>query len=87
MPAGPVIQATFRLAPGLKRIVGSGSIVRALPGNRSGIHPSRSAMGDSEWLREFALRLIPEEKPEAAVFGASGAVATPRRRLVKRAAV
>lgn len=65
VPAGSLVQVTLHLAPGAKPIVGTGLIMRTLPGNRMGIHLQRLTMMDSERLQEFLLPLILKDKPEA----------------------
>ncbi|MFZ0786540.1 MAG: response regulator [Candidatus Acidiferrales bacterium] len=68
LPPGSVVQITLQLKPGMKPIVGSGVVMRALPGNRMGINLKSLPMPESERLQEFLLPLILEEKPEAAAF-------------------
>jgi DNA-binding response OmpR family regulator len=67
VPAGSLVQVTLHLIPGVRPIVGYGLVMRALPGNRLGIHLQRLPMADSERLQEFLLPLILQEKPEASV--------------------
>ncbi|HTZ99621.1 MAG TPA: response regulator [Candidatus Aquilonibacter sp.] len=66
IPAGSVVQVTLHLAPGMRPVVGTGLVMRTLPGNRMGIHIQRIAMADSERLQEFLLPLILKDKPEGA---------------------
>jgi DNA-binding response OmpR family regulator len=65
VPTGTVVQVLLQLAPGMKPIVGSGIVMRSLPGNRLGIHLNRLPIADSERLQEFLLPLILKDKPEA----------------------
>ena len=65
VPPGSLVQVTLHLIPGARPIVGFGLVMRALPGNRLGIHLQRLPMADSERLQEFLLPLILQEKPEA----------------------
>jgi CheY-like chemotaxis protein len=67
VPAGSLVQVTLHLIPGVRPIVGSGLVMRTLPGNRVGLHLQRLSMADSERLQEFLLPLILQEKPEASV--------------------
>jgi DNA-binding response OmpR family regulator len=67
VPAGSLVQVALHLIPGARPLAGVGLVVRALPGNRLGIHLQRLAVADSERLQEFLLPLILQEKPEAAV--------------------
>ncbi|HEX4077193.1 MAG TPA: response regulator [Candidatus Acidoferrales bacterium] len=69
LPAGSVVHVALQLAPGHKPILGSGVIVRALPGNRLGIQLSGLPIGEQERLQEFLLPLILQEKPEVATSG------------------
>jgi len=64
VPAGSTVQVTLLLASGAKPIVGFGVVMRALPGNRLGIHLDRLGQSESERLQEFLLPLILQEKPE-----------------------
>jgi CheY-like chemotaxis protein len=64
VPAGSSVQVKLHLAPGMKPIVGSGWIMRTLPGNRMGIHLNQLTMTESERLQEFLLPLILKDKPE-----------------------
>lgn len=67
VPAGSLVQVTLHLIPGMRPIVGSALVMRALPGNRLGLHLQRLSMADSERLQEFLLPLILQEKPEASL--------------------
>jgi CheY-like chemotaxis protein len=59
IPVGSPVQASLYLSPQMRPIVGRGSVVRVVDGNRMGIHLSGMIGTESERLQEFLLRLIP----------------------------
>jgi len=65
LPPGSPVQVALQLVPGGKPIIGSGVVMRALPGNRLGIHLNGLHVAEMERLQEFLLPLILQEKPEA----------------------
>ena len=64
LPAGSPVQVALQIVPGGKPILGSGVVMRTLPGNRLGIHVNGLPVGEMERLQEFLLPLILQEKPE-----------------------
>ncbi|HTW22140.1 MAG TPA: response regulator [Candidatus Baltobacteraceae bacterium] len=64
LPPGSPVQVALELVPGGKPIVGSGVVMRALPGNKLGLHMNGLTVIEMERLQEFLLPLILQEKPE-----------------------
>ncbi|HMD38648.1 MAG TPA: response regulator [Candidatus Acidoferrum sp.] len=58
IPAGSLVQVSMELSQRMRPIVGAGSVVRLLGGNRMGIHLDRLPVGESERLQEFLLPMI-----------------------------
>lgn len=59
VPTGSSVHVSMCLSPRLKPVVGAGSVVRVIGGNRMGIHLNRLPLVESERLQEFLLPLIP----------------------------
>jgi CheY-like chemotaxis protein len=59
--AGSGVQVSVELAQRMKPLVGAGSVVRVLDGNRMGIHLDRLPVEESERLQEFLLPMIPHD--------------------------
>ncbi len=58
LPAGATVQVNLHLAPEMKPIVGSGSVVRVLGRNQMGIQLNQLTVAESGRLQEFLLPLI-----------------------------
>ncbi|HXQ25822.1 MAG TPA: response regulator [Candidatus Acidoferrales bacterium] len=65
IPAGSPIHVSLYLSPEMKPVVGFGSVVRVLGGNRMGIQLNQLTMAESGRLQDFLLPLILRERPEA----------------------
>ncbi|HKM67832.1 MAG TPA: response regulator [Candidatus Acidoferrum sp.] len=61
LATGSPVQITLDLSPRMKPIVGIGSVVRVMGGNRMGIQLDNLTIAESERLQEFLLPLIPPE--------------------------
>ena len=61
IPAGSPVQVSMDLTQRMKPLVGAGSVVRVLNGDRMGIHLDRLPVGESERLQEFLLPMIPRD--------------------------
>jgi CheY-like chemotaxis protein len=59
--AGTTVKVNLHLAPDMKPIVGSGSVMRVLSANRMGIQLNQLTMAESGRLQEFLLPLILQE--------------------------
>jgi len=58
IPAGSVVQVSMDLTQRMNPVVGAGSVVRILSGNRMGIHLDRLPLEESARLQEFLLPMI-----------------------------
>lgn len=58
IPTGSPVQVSMKLTQRMKPIMGAGSVVRILGGNRMGILLDRLPSGESERLQEFLLPMI-----------------------------
>lgn len=58
IPAGSSVRVSLYLAPEMKPIIGSGSVVRVLCGNQMGIQLNQLTVAESGRLQEFLLPLI-----------------------------
>jgi CheY-like chemotaxis protein len=70
LPAGSTVRVNLYLAPAMKPIVGVGSVVRVLDGNRMGIQLNQITMAESGRLQDFLLPLILKEGLESNVMNA-----------------
>jgi DNA-binding response OmpR family regulator len=61
VPTGSSVHVSLCLSQRVKPVVGAGSVVRVIGGNRMGIHLSRLPLEESERLQEFLLPLISSE--------------------------
>ena len=64
IPAGSPVHVSLYLPPEARPVVGFGSVVRVLGGNRMGIQLNRLTMAESGRLQEFLLPLILRDRPE-----------------------
>jgi hypothetical protein len=58
IPAGSVVQVSMDLTQRMNPVVGAGSVVRILSGNRMGIHLNRLPLEESARLQEFLLPMM-----------------------------
>lgn len=61
IPPGSSVQVSMDLSQRMRPLVGAGSVVRILNGDRMGIHLDRLPVEESERLQEFLLPMIPRE--------------------------
>ena len=61
VPTGSSVHVRLCLSHRMKPVVGAGSVVRVIGGNRMGIHLDRLPLVESEKLQEFLLPMIPDE--------------------------
>ena len=61
VPTGSSVHVRLCLSHRMKPVVGAGSVVRVIGGNRMGIHLDRLPLVESERLQEFLLPMIPGE--------------------------
>jgi hypothetical protein len=61
LPTGSPVHVSLDLSPRMRPVVGVGSVVRVLGGNRMGIQLDRLTVAESERLQEFLLPMIPNE--------------------------
>lgn len=66
-PAGSSVHVSLYLSPEVQPIVGSGRVMRTLPGNRMAIQLNNLTPADSGRLQDFLLPLTLAERPEAQV--------------------
>jgi hypothetical protein len=65
IPAGSPVHVSLYLSSEMKPVVGFGSVVRVLGGNRMGIQLNQMSMAESGRLQGFLLPLILRDRPEA----------------------
>ena len=65
LPPGSYVRIALQLAPGVKPIVGHGSVVRLLSGNKMGIQLNRLSVTESARLQDFLLPLILRDREES----------------------
>lgn len=65
IPEGSTVHVSLYTDPAEKPIIGSGSIIRVLPGNRMGIQLTEVMQAESQRLQEFLLPLILQESAVA----------------------
>lgn len=61
LPLGSQVRVALNLSQRMKPILGAGSVVRLLDGNRMGIQLDQLSVADSERLQEILLPMIPND--------------------------
>lgn len=69
LPPGSAVRVSLHLVPGIKPIMGRGSVVRLLSGNRMGIQLNHVPIIESARLQDFLLPLILRDDQDARANG------------------